>query len=222
MHWRWGLTPDLLHQRLHSKHPTCGTEFQQLDPLPPSEAPSKAQIRFRCSQSPVEDWLVLSTELGDNRWLIQPAGMWRLREVTFPYDIWFSELLSHSLVPTDVFIVLEKSIWTSEKEFSFLKAGDHCTLIQNSVTSIEILTPGSTYIHNRFLEFDVEPVVGKGNDGILCSSHILCALPMELNEGHLQKGSKTLISETISQKSATPAAQEIKQGLLRIQPHYCC
>lgn len=88
--------------------------------------------------------------------------------------------------------------------------GDHCTLIQNPVISIEIITPGSTYIHNRFLEFDVEPVVGKGNDGILCSSHVLCALPVELNERHLQKGSKNLISETISQKSAPPAAQEIK------------
>lgn len=57
MHWRWGPTPDLVHQRLHFKHPTSGTELQKLEPLPPSEAPSKAQSRFRCSQSPVEVWL---------------------------------------------------------------------------------------------------------------------------------------------------------------------
>lgn len=92
----------------------------------------------------------------------------------------------------------------------------------NSAISIEIRTPGRTYIHNRFLEFDVEPVVGKGNDGILCSSHVLCALPVELNERHLHKGNKNLISDTISQKSAPPAAQGIQQSQLRIQPRYCC
>jgi len=55
----------------------------------------------------------------------------------------------------------------------------------------------TTYIHNRLLEFDVKPVIRKCNDGILCSSYILCTLTMKFNEWDLQKGKKNL-SETIS------------------------
>lgn len=127
MHWRWGATPDLLHQGLHSNHPTSGTELQQLDPLPPSEAPSKAQIKFRRFKGPL---------LG--RWIISPLSTcrpWgqhvahtascevtiRLRDVTFPYNFWFSELLSHPSVPKYVFIVPEKWDLNIRKRFFIIK-----------------------------------------------------------------------------------------------------
>lgn len=184
MHWRWGPTPELLHQTLPSNHSGAGTEPQQLHPVPPAEAPSKAQIRFRCSKSPLADWLLLPLSLGT-------TGGWhsqlcRLRDVTFPYDIWFSELLSHPLVPKYTFTVPEKPIWTAENNFSFLKGGS----LHSYPTFCYCHRDQNTYIDHRFLEFDVQPVVGEGNDGILCSPHVLRALPVELNERHLQRAAK--------------------------------
>lgn len=49
-----------------------------------------------------------------------------------------------------------------------------------------------TYIDNRLFELDVQAVVGHGDDGVLCSPHILCELPVQLRKGHLATaGSKT-------------------------------
>lgn len=41
-------------------------------------------------------------------------------------------------------------------------------------------------VHNRLLEFDVKSVIRKGNDGIFCSSYILCTLTMKFNEWDLK------------------------------------
>lgn len=128
MHWRWGPTPDLLHQRLHSKHPTSGTELQQLYPshllklqarhksaLGAPKAPWKTDYFSPPSLGTTDGW---HSQLWSEGW-----GM------TFPYDIWFSELLSHLLVPMYILIVPEKSIWTWGKGFFILKSRESLKLL---------------------------------------------------------------------------------------------
>lgn len=44
-----------------------------------------------------------------------------------------------------------------------------------------------TYINNRLLELDVKSVIRKGNNGVLSTAHVLCALSMELKKRNLQK-----------------------------------
>lgn len=61
----------------------------------------------------------------------------------------------------------------------------------------------NTYVHNRLLEFDVKSVIRKCNDGILCSSYILCTLTMKFNERDLQNGKRNLL-ESIYQNHIPP------------------
>lgn len=42
-----------------------------------------------------------------------------------------------------------------------------------------------THVDDRLLELDVQPVVGRCDDGIFCSPHILGELSVQLGEGNL-------------------------------------
>jgi hypothetical protein len=50
-----------------------------------------------------------------------------------------------------------------------------------------------TYIDKRLLELDVKSVVRKGNDGILSTADILCALSMEFKERNLKNKEKEAV-----------------------------
>lgn len=53
----------------------------------------------------------------------------------------------------------------------------------------------NTHVDNRLFELDVEAVVGRCDDGILCSPHILCGLPVQLRKGHLATAGDKNISK---------------------------
>lgn len=59
---------------------------------------------------------------------------------------------------------------------------------------------GITYIHKRLLKLDVKSVIREGNDGILSTAHILCALSMEFKERNL-KNTRRNLSEFQSRKA---------------------
>lgn len=42
-----------------------------------------------------------------------------------------------------------------------------------------------THVDKRLFELDVEPVVGRCDDGIFRSPHVLCELPVQLGKGNL-------------------------------------
>lgn len=50
-----------------------------------------------------------------------------------------------------------------------------------------------TYIHDRFLEFDMKSVVGKCNYGLLCSSDIFGALSVKFEERDLRSREEELL-----------------------------
>ena len=66
-------------------------------------------------------------------------------------------------------------------------------------------TADGTYVNKRLLELDVKSVIGKGNDGVLSTAHILCALSMQFKERNLQGEEKPFRALSSKAKSLNTA-----------------
>lgn len=62
-------------------------------------------------------------------------------------------------------------------------------------------TADGTYVNKRLLELDVKSVIGKGDDGVLSTAHILCALSMQFKERNLQGEEKPFRALSSNAKS---------------------
>lgn len=60
-----------------------------------------------------------------------------------------------------------------------------CSTLQPTPAEMASELAARTHVDHRLFKLDVQPVVGRGDDGIFCSPHILGELPVQLGEGNL-------------------------------------